>query len=577
MKRLAFVLVLVAGCAGPQYGPPLTTIKGPPSKLIEPPKDAAEAAHMSTIARFQNRALGPFLARGEDGALAVYVSGVRSGATRPVIAMPLAADGSPRAQARVIAEASPDTSTLVVRRVDQGYLVAWTSLTNRGDSLSLVGVSDGGAPRARAIELSRTTGHVVWVETVRTPRGALCVWAEEGATGGADVLAQALDASGRPRGVPSRVARSASSWEAVAHAGGAALGVVSRGELAEIELDSEARVVSGPTPVARSVGADMDFVATAKGALVFAWTDRTRMDPQLVLAGLDPQRKLVASHDALPDAGSSSLVSIVPGAAGAVILWENAHKRDRVRRPVQVAELADAAAPLATRTTLNLAGGGAVEVRPRGDGFGLLVSARVCSTSGVCTDGPAPTYVRLDAALAAVQSEALVLGPPVSLAWSLDCGKDACLALAATPDAPTTVYAVDLSERPSATAPPVPKPLPDDAPRLASASTLANGAQIADVASVLVGKTKLVASLVNAPADDKSHDNGGVLRVIPILDGKPGAAVTIPRRTRSRRAASRSRPRRPDEKRCSRTSRKTGRPRASTWRASTIAARATAR
>jgi len=541
VKKIALLSLLsLVACPAPTYGPPLTPIKGPPSKIIGPPKDPAQAAHMSTIAKLRERAVGPFLARGDAGALAVYVSGVRSGATRPVVAIPLAKDGSPNAQARVIAEAAPDTSTLVVRRVggsaeggtprspnDPGYLVAWTSLTDRGESLSLVGVGDDGAPRAKAIELSRTTGHVVWVEIVKTSRGAVCVWAEEGPTGGADVLAQALDASGRPRGVPSRVARSASSWQAVARGEGVALGVVSAGELAVLDLDPDARVVAGPTPVARGVGADMDFVATPKGALVFAWTDRSRIDPALVVAGMDPQRKVVAPHDALPDAGSSSLVAIQPGAAGALLIWENAHKRDRVRRPVRLAEIADASSPVVTKTTLELAGGGFVEARPRGDGYGLLVWARACNTSGACTEGAAPTFVRLDESLSVVQTEALVQGPPVSLAWGLDCGNDACVALAATPDAPTTVYAVDLSERPSPNAAPVPRPLPDDAPRLVTASTLASGAPVADVASARVGTTTLVASLVSEPVDDKSREPRAVLRVVPLANGKAGATITL--------------------------------------------------
>ncbi|HEY1958709.1 MAG TPA: hypothetical protein VGH28_24000 [Polyangiaceae bacterium] len=523
---LLFSLVALTACPGPKYGSPLMSIKGPPPKIFGRQNDPATAAHMSTIATLRDRAVGPFLARGDAGALAVYVSGVRSGATRPVVAIPLAKDGSPDAQARVIAEAAPDTSTLVVRRVDAGYLVAWTSLTDRGESLSLVGVGDDGAPRARAIELSRTTGHIVWVETVKTSRGAVCVWADEGPTGGADVLAQALDASGRPRGVPSRVSRGASSWQAVANGEGIALGVVSSGELAVIGLDADARVVSGPTPIARNVGADMDFVATPKGALVFAWTDRSRMDPALVVAGVDPQRKPIAPHDAIPDVGSSSLVAIQPGASGALLLWENAHKRDRVRRPVRIAEIADASSPVVTRTTLELSGGGVVEARARGDGYGLLVWARACDTSGACAQGAAPTFVRLDASLSVAQSEALVQGPPVSLAWSLDCGKDSCLALAATPDAPTTVYAVDLSERPSPSAAPVQKPLPEDAPRLVTASTLASGAQIADVASVRVGATTLVASLVSE-LDEKSREPRASLRVVPIANGKPGAAVTL--------------------------------------------------
>ena len=522
----AAALAALTACPGAKYGAPLAPIAGPRVKIDLTPKDPAKAAHMATIAKLQERAIGPYLVRGDDGALVVYVSGTRSGATRPVVALALAHDGSPRAQARVIADASPDTSTLVARRVDAGYLVAWTQLTDRGESLSVVGVGEDGAPRARAIELARTTDHVVWVEIVRTPRGAVCVWAEEGPTGGADVLAQALDARGRPRGVPSRVARGASSWQAVASGGGVALGVLANGALSLLDLDADARVVSGPLPIARNVGADMDFVASKDGGLVFAWTDRTRTDPQLVVAGVDARRKPIAAHDALPGAGSSSLVAIAPRPSGAAIVWENAHKRDRLVRRVYVAEMADAASAPVTRTTLDLSGGAAVEARSRGDGLGLLVQARACDLAGAC-GAPAPTFVRLDGSLAVAQTEAMVSGPVVSLAWSLDCGKDACLALAASPDSPTTVYAVDLAERPSTSAAPVPKPLPDGAPRLETATTLASGAQVADVISARVGSSKLVAWLANGAVDEKSREPRAVLRVEPIAAGKPGAAVTL--------------------------------------------------
>ena len=521
MRKLALALVLAA-CGPPKYGPPLSPIKGPVSKVVLRPTDAAKAAHMSTIAKLQERALGPFLARGDKGALVVYVSGMRSGATRPVVALPLGADGDPKAQARVVAEASPDTSTLVARRVDGGYLVAWTSLADRGESLSVVGVGDDGAPREKAIELARTADHVVWVEIVRTPRGAVCVWAQEGPTGGADVLAQSLDASGRPRGVPSRVARGASSWQAVASQGGVALGVLAGDALALLDIDADARVTYGPASIAKGAGADMDMVASGDGSIVFAWTDRTRMDPALVLAGLDPQHKVIAPHVALPDAGSSSLVGISPRAQGAVLLWENAHKRDRILRRVYVAEIASAAAPPVPRTTLDLSGGAAVEMRPRGDGLALLVTARACDLAGAC-GGAAPTFVRLDGSLAVAQTEALVQGPPVSLAWSLDCGKDACLSLAAGPDAPTTVYAVDLSERASASAAPVPRALPDDAPRMERATTLASGNQVADIVSARAGATKLVASLVNGPPDEKTREPRAILRVTSMA----GPATTL--------------------------------------------------
>lgn len=526
MKKIALLLSLVA-CPGAHYGKPLQPYQqGGARVVIDPKAEELKKAHMASIASLKERAVGPTLVRGEKNALAAYVAGVAPGATvRNVVVAPLALDGSPRVQARVVAQAAPDTSALVVRRVEGGYLLAWTSLTDRGESLSLVGVDEDGLPRGNAIELSRTSDHVVWMELVPTSRGALCIWAEEPPSGGANVLAQALDASGKPRGVPSRVFRGATSWQAVPSGEGIALAIVAQGALSLEKLDDSGRVVGEPAPISKTVGADMDMVRAGK-SLAFAWTDHSRVDPAVVIAGVDEQGKIVAPHDALPDAGSSTLAFIAGGDGGAFLVWERPHKRERINRRVELASLKDANAPLVTKTTLDLAGGAAIEAKSRGDGWGMVVSARACNDAGAC-GGVAPTFLRLDSSLAPTQAEALVLGPPVSLAWSLDCGKDACLALAAGPDVPTNVYAVDLGDRASAHAAPIAKAIPEDAPRLGSTITLASGSQVADVAAARIGETTLVASIVSAGVDDKTHEEKNALRVTPFSGGRAQPAVTI--------------------------------------------------
>ncbi len=521
----SLLLALTVACPGKKYGAPLAPSKNTARVYLDGggADDVAKKAHMSAIASLKERAIGPVLARGGKGGVAAYVAGAGSGATRPVVAVALDADGSPLAQARVIAQAAPDTSSLVVKHVQEGFLVAWTSLTDRGDSLSIVGLTEAGEPRASALELARTTDHIVWVEMIPTSRGAVAVWAEEPATGGgANVLAQALEASGRARGVPSRAVRGASSWQAVPMQDGVGLAIVQAGALSLTRLDTEGRVVGEATPVAKNIGADMDMVR-AGDQNVFAWTDRTRIDPQVVIAGVDVQNKVIAPHDALPDAGSSALVTIAGGASaeGALVMWEPFHKRERVTRRVHVGSIHDAAAPLVTKTTLDLTGGASIEARNLPEGWAVLASARACPITAGAACGPsAPTFVRLDASLAAVQTEALVQGPAVSLAWGLECLKGGCLALAAGPDAPTTVYAIDLSERASTHAAPVSPALPDDAPRLTSTMTLATSSQVGDLATVRVGDTTLVASVVSSGVDEKTHEEKVALRVTTVSAGK---------------------------------------------------------
>jgi hypothetical protein len=534
MKRVLVIALLVAVvvACGKKFGAPLAPDHGggPRVDIDAGRVDIAKAAHMAVVAVLHERAIGPYIARSDKGGLAAYIAGAASGATtRAVVAVALDATGAPTSQARVVAQAALDTSTLVVRRVsgaDAGYLLVWTSLTDRGESLNVVGLTDAGEPRASAIELARTTDHMVWVEVVPTSRGAVCIWAEEPPSGTANVLTQALDASGRPRGVPSRSMRNASSWQAVATHDGVGLAIVQAGTLSLARIDTEGRVVGEPLPVAKNVGADMDLVR-AGDTFVFAWTDKTRVDPQLVLAGVDAQNKVVAAHDALPDAGTSSLVTVASGDGAALVLWEPAHKRERITRRVQVATLHDAGAPLVTKTMLDVTGGIAIEARSRGDGWALLGAARACPKDGGTCGASVPTFVRLDAALAVVQTEALVQGPPVSLAWGIDCAGAGCLALAAGPDVPTDVYAVDLSERASTHMAPVASVVPDDAPRLVSTRTLTTGSQVSDIASGLAGDVELVASIVSTGYDEKTHDERVALRVTPVVDGKGQTTTTV--------------------------------------------------
>ncbi len=532
--RTLLVLALVAACSAKKFGPPLAPYKGVRSVVLDAGTDDLAKSHMAAVGTFYERAIGPFLATSDKGAISAYVGGAKSGATtRPVVAMALNANGQAVEQARVVGEAPLDTSTLVVRRVDGGFLLAWTSLTDRGESLTVVGVGEKGEPRGTAVELARTPDHMVWVEIVPTSHGAVCIWAEEPPNGGANVLTQALDASGRPRGVPSRSLRGASSWQAVPAGDGVALGVVQGGVLSLAHLDAEARLVGEPIPVSKTVGADMDLVK-AGDAFLFAWTDRTRVDPQLVIAGVDPQNKVIAPHDALPDAGSSALVSVASGPSGALVIWEPAHKRERVVRRVHLGVIKDPAASLQSTTVLDLAGGFALEARSRGDGWTVLGGARTCPVEAPTDCGaPAPTFVRLDATLAAVQTEAVVK-PPVSIAWGLECGKDRCLGLTAESNAPegglgasTTVYTVDFAERASTFLAPVPPAVPDEAPRLVSTSTLTTGLQVTDVASTHVGAATFIASIMSTGVDDKTHEEHVALRLTALETGKPPTTTTL--------------------------------------------------
>ena len=386
------MLALVAACSAKKFGPPLAPYKGVRSVVLDAGTDDLAKAHMAAVGTFYERAIGPFLATSDKGAISAYVGGAKSGATtRPVVAMALNANGQAVEQARVVGEAPLDTSTLVVRRVDGGFLLAWTSLTDRGESLTVVGVGEKGEPRGTAVELARTPDHMVWVEIVPTSHGAVCIWAEEPPNGGANVLTQALDASGRPRGVPSRSLRGASSWQAVPAGDGVALGVVQGGALSLAHLDAEARLVGEPSRCRRPSARTWTSSKRATRSSSRGPTERGSIPSSSSPASIRRTRSS-HPHDALPDAGSSALVAVASGPSGALVIWEPAHKRERVVRRVHLGVIKDPAASLQSTTVLDLAGGFALEARSRGDGWTVLGGARTCPVEAPTDCGaPAPT------------------------------------------------------------------------------------------------------------------------------------------------------------------------------------------
>ena len=381
-----------------------------------------------------------------------------------------------------------------MRRVDQGYLLAWTSLTDRGDSLTLVGVSDAGAPRARAIELSRTTGHVVWVETVRTPRGAVCVWAEEArpaaptcsrkrSTRRVDREAfRAASRAARLRGRPSR------------RTGGVALGIVSQRSARAAALDSEGASSPGRRP--------------SRGASAPTWTscdagNRSSSRGRTVRAGSaarprGPRRAAKARRAARRAARRGLVVAsrIMPAATGRADLWERSHKRDR-------------ASPGASRVDRRR-GRAARDAHDARFSRAARRSRRAHAATGWDCSSPRG-YARRARALHRRRRRPTCAStrrsrPCRAKRWCrvLPCRSRGASIAARTraSRSPPDPSADESTPRPRRAAEhdaaPVPKPLPEDAPRLGADSTLANGVQVADVASALVGETTLVASLVSS-------------------------------------------------------------------------------
>ena len=486
------------------------------------------------VATVPERTLGPFLARRDGTGMVGYMAS--EGSSRKVVAVPLAgANGKPSANARVVATPNGDVDMLVMRPTGgsrPGYVALWTSLTERGKAIELVGIGDDGNARGRAIEVARTNDNVVWIEAVPTPRGAICVWAEETRDSSANIFGVPLDSDGRPRGVPTPIAKGVVGWQAVATTMGAGLALVSREtgqkpSLLWLKLDGDARAVGAPEVIAaRSfVGSDVDVVRVGD-AWVFAWTDRSGFDPQIMTIALD-ERASAPSKDkartpvpAVTAIGGAKLVGLVSLGDAAALAWDESGRTGRSGR-LHVSKM-DAAGKLAqdASVTLELESNTVPVLAPAGRGVGLLVNARACPPNATATAcaavTPGPMFVRLDEKFAPVQVESMRLREQrdASLAWGLDChAKEAndCLALAAIPvpegaAGASQVHAAHIAARTSSfyKAPLVP-PLPPDAPRPVTLTTVAARESFTDLAAARMGDGTLLA-LVSSPAVSDKRD-----------------------------------------------------------------------
>jgi hypothetical protein len=498
------------------------------------------ARHFLTLGE---RSLGPFVASREGATIAGYVA--PEGGAHHVFTIPLTEDGAPSGDARDVGAASGDATNLVLRAAggpQRGFLAAWTALADRGEALLVAGLGDDGAPRAKPTELARTASHLAWVELVSTQKGAVCVWVEETRSGDANVLVAALDGDGKLRGVPARVARGVTGWHAVAAGQGVGIALVTPdpnakgakgGSLGWLRLDAEGAPIGVPQPLVTkaSIAGDVEVVRSGDGWL-FAWTDRSGPEPVVMVTSVDESGKVQPPRPATETRAGSVLLALASGPAGTALAWEEPQRRPRTARQVRVTRLASKSGGEHT-ATLELVGRGAPELVAHGNGFSLLAPARACKREeplDVCGDAPVvPTLIRLDASMNAVQSEPVWLGDPAqasAIAWGLKCDGAACTMLAATGESPTRVHSVSSQPRESGYRAPLVEAPPDDAPRLTSVTTLASGAEYADIATTKVDGGALVA-LVTSAVEAKGQGAQVIVRPIDTTGKPSGPPVTL--------------------------------------------------
>lgn len=531
-------------------------------------------ARSHELATLDRKAIGPFVGADGEGGLVVWLVAPDRGVGQNLVVVPLAPDGAPLREARAVARVPQEASSLVVERATgprRGWIVAWSALLDRGESVSALGIASDGTARGVPGDVQRTSDHIRWVTLVPTPRGALSVWAEETTAGNANVLASSLDPDGKTRGMPVRIASGVAGWQAVAAGGGAALSLVAMGpsddrppagNLTWMRLDADAHPVGGTVVVSRqsTVSSDVDIAPVRDGWLL-AWTDRTGEDAQVMLAKVDASGRVQGPQPAMNAVGGASLVALASGPAGVALVWEEpraAPKRPRRQLHLALVDTGDSGASalpvtgqdkgaaLAAQsvTDLDIASNAPVELVSTNDGFALLEPARAClqdvprrpdvdAAIPICAGPVVPTFLRLGSRLDVVQTEPLLVGTggrdPAAIGWGLHCrGNDRCSALAALTDAPTPIYAVDLEPRASPYAAPVTLAPAAGAPRVTGIATIASG-PFEDLAAAMVGDVTVVAMLTGPSGGDSSRHGQAcriTLRAVD-ADGRPIAPTRI--------------------------------------------------
>jgi hypothetical protein len=469
------------------------------------------------------------MAHGSGANIAVWATAAERGGGHEIAAVPLADDGAPLAAPQVIAKLAQEATSLVVQRAGGergGWLIAWSSLLDRGESVTGVALAVDGIPRGATVDIQRTNDHVAWVDLISTPRGGVCLWAEETPSGDANILTAALDPDGKTRGMATSVARGVDRWQAVPAQDGVGLalvepaardhaGTTGGGKLRWQRLDPEGQPVGNAVPigVGRTVSSDVDVVPVPGGWLL-GWTDLGGEDAAVQLAMVAFSGHVDGPTAALSDFGSSSLVALASGPRGAAIAWEEPRARFHAERELHVASVATDGALVARQAaSIEVTSPAAPELVGTDDGFALLAPAHACRTEEPmpCGGPIVPTVVRFGSTLEPAQAEPLFLGSEhtsASIAWGLRCSGGLCSVLAATSGTPTSVFAVDLPQRTSPFSLPVAPIPPQGVARITGMATVASGPPYGGLAATRVGDRTIVVTLSGAVDGALGRDSG---------------------------------------------------------------------
>jgi hypothetical protein len=515
------VLAVACGSKGPKS--PVGVDDERPRVLAKKPKPPRGTLHGHVLTSVGDRVIGPYLARRTAKAgTGETVAGLASWVTPPegvgrrLVVVALDPNGEPRGGERTVAHVPIDTTALAIgalRGTAPGFLVAWTSLTDRGEALWAAAIGDDGVPRGKAVELARTTDDIVWLGIVATDAGAVCLWAEETRGGDANLSAAALDGHGHVKGAPASVAHGVTGWHALeipdglavssvvpprgVRAGGVPAGARG-GTLSFQRLDAEAHPSAPPVIVADkpTVSGDVEVARRGDG-FVFAWTDRTGDEPFVAAAAVDAKGNVEPPRKVVDARGGSALLHVASGPAGAALLWEAPVRAKGEGRRVHVGRFGDGLALERKRFAATVVGRAVPELTPTPDGFVVLGAMHDCELDDPTCDGTpvVATLLRLDRTLELTQREPFhFAGDPALVAWGVRCHGRVCSALSASGTSPTRIRSAEVRPRVNVKRKPIPAP-PTGGPQVVDVTAFATGETVVDLAATPMGEDAIVASL----------------------------------------------------------------------------------
>ncbi len=535
----------VLGCHGKESASPVgASHKDPPG-----PRGLASPLHATKvksnlIATLGDRAVGPYLARRDTSALAAFLAFDDDGVRR-VSVIPLTAQGELTSGVKHLVPTPFDSADLAVSAThgpDSGYAVTFSALTDRGKGLWAFGVTEAGALRGQAAEITRTANDIVWSEMVPTSRGALVLWVEQSPEGEGGLHAAALDPAGKLRGVPLRVLRGVSGWQVIATDTQAQVAIVhakpgpaeapakpEKSDKADKSSD-QPKKPAPPTPAISLFTLDADarieravaIAQTAKirgpievsrdrGRTHVAWTEASGSEPEVLAVTVDDTSGVLAPPHRVTDTRDGTLLVALASASGgtgtgAVVAWERDVAESRGQRYVQIARLGDGVTPPRRVSRIEVAAKSRVEVSATPEGFAILASVRPCSfdpkPGADCAAQPfVPALLRTDAELAPLDVSALDFGEDrPGMGWALGCAPG-CLALSASAESPAHVRTAFVAPRNARSSAPTivaaTATAGREAARFLEVETLATGESMAHLAQVRLADRTLVASLTS--------------------------------------------------------------------------------